>query len=119
VNKRGLLVIAAVVVIFAAVGGYVIVHSTSSGHQDVTVNLAVKGDTANRSEITVHHGDRVTMTVTADQKEEVHLHGYDIQFEVGQPNGSVTKTFTADKDGTFEYEIEATSTHLGDLKVVP
>ena len=36
--------------------------------------------------------------------------------ELGQP---ATKTFTADKTGSFEIEIEDSSTRLGELEVQP
>jgi hypothetical protein len=57
--------------------------------------------------------------VTADKKEEIHLHGYDIPFEVASDGGKATHTFKADKSGTFEIEIEDTSTSLGNLVVSP
>jgi copper(I)-binding protein len=56
------------------------------------------------------------MSVTADRKEEIHLHVYDIKFDV-EPGKKVTKSFTADKSGEFPIEIEDTSKELGSLTV--
>jgi hypothetical protein len=36
-----------------------------------------------------------------------------------KPGETQTKTFKADKTGSFEVEIEDTSTHLGELDVQP
>jgi plastocyanin len=68
--------------------------------------------------LTVHEGDQVTFNITADRDSEIHLHGYDLHFE-GRAGEKRTKTFTADKTGSFEIELEAGGTHLGDLEVTP
>ena len=81
-----------------------------------TVN--VTGSTADVTTLTAWSGDTITLVVSADKAEEIHLHGYDLHFEPA-PGKPDTKTFTADKTGTFEYEIEATSQHLGNLIVNP
>src|SRR5262249_8871600 len=74
-------VIAAVVVVFLAVGGYLIFgRGSGGGGQAVSVDVTVTGTTMDPSTVTVHQGDRVTIKVTADKKEEIHIHGYDIIF---------------------------------------
>ena len=40
-------------------------------------------------------------------------------FEVENPGDTVTRTFTADKTGSFQIEIEDTSTEIGSLEVQP
>lgn len=91
--------------------------SSGSG-QRVTFDVKISGHTMNPDKLTAHQGNTVAITFTADKAEEIHLHGYDYKFEMkpGQPN---SKTFTADKTGSFEIEIEDTSTHLGELDVTP
>jgi len=66
--------------------------------------------------LTARHNDSITLTVTADKAEEIHLHGYDIAFQPA-PGKPDTRTFKADKTGSFEIEIESSSTHLGELDV--
>ncbi len=117
--RNRLLVLAAVVVVFLAVGGFLIARSIGGGGRPVTIDLSVNGSTMTPDTPTARQGDRVTMTITADKAEEVHLHGYDIPFEVPSAGGKVTHTFTADKTGSFELELEATSTHLGQFEVSP
>ena len=84
----------------------------------MTINLKVTGSSVSPANRKAVKGQKVTMVITTDKDEEVHLHGYDIHFDCKayQP---VSKTFTADKTGSFEVEIEDTSTHLGELDVQP
>jgi ABC-type glycerol-3-phosphate transport system substrate-binding protein len=105
--------ILAISVTFAACGG------SSAAGSDESFHVHVAGNTMAPSTLTAHQNDKITLTVTADRKEEIHLHGYDYKFEIDRPNGSVTKTFTAANTGSFEIEIEDTSTHLGELNVYP
>ncbi len=116
-SKRGVIAIAAAVVVVLAVGGYLIFSRVAPGGQARTIDVTVTGDQMSPSTISVHQGDKVTLNVTADRKEEIHLHGYDIHFEIEKAGDQVTKTFTADKTGEFEIEIESTSTHIGSLRV--
>ena len=116
-KNRGVLLIAAVVVVFLAIGGYLIFRTVGPGGQAQTIDVTVTGDKMSPSTISVHQGDKVTLNVTADKKEEIHLHGYDIHFEIEKPGAKVTKTFTADKTGDFPIEIEDTGKELGSLKV--
>ena len=55
-------------------------------------------------------GEAVTLTVTGDTADELHIHGYDllVRFAPGQPG---TITFEANIPGVFEAETH----HRGDL----
>jgi len=119
VTRNRVLVLAVAVVLFFGIGGYLVYRSTGGGGQAVTIDLAVTGDKIQPADPAEKQGDRVTMTITADRKEEIHLHGYDIAFEVPGPGGRATHTFTADKSGSFEMEIEDTGTHLAQFTVSP
>jgi len=114
-----LLVVAVVVVAFLGVGGYLIFGRSSGGGQQVTVTATVTGTTMTPATITVHANDRVTMSVTVDRKEEIHLHGYDIAFEATKAGDTVTHQFTADRTGSFVIEIEDTGKDVGTLRVLP
>jgi hypothetical protein len=117
-NTR-LLIVAVVVVAFLAVGGFLIARNVGGGGQSRSIALQVTGNTMTPSRISAKQGDTLTITVTADKAEEIHLHGYDIPFEVPTAGGNVSHTFKADKTGTFEIEIEETSKTLGFLDVKP
>lgn len=84
----------------------------------VTFSVKVTGNSADQTDLQARQGDTIQLTFTTDKDEEIHLHGFDIAFEckAGTP---LTKTFKADRTGQFEFEIEDTSTHLGNLTVNP
>jgi hypothetical protein len=117
--RNRVVVLAVVVVVFLALGGFLIARSVGGGGRLVSIDLTVNGSTMTPDTPTAKQGDKVTMTITADKAEEVHLHGYDIPFEVPSAGGKVSQTFTADKSGSFGMELEATSTHLGQFVVSP
>ena len=108
-----LLALAAAVLFAAAACG-----GSSAPTQHVNFQLQVKGDKMTPDKATARQGDTVNLTVSADKAEEIHLHGYDYKLEP-KPGQPATKTFTADKTGSFELEIESSSTHLGELEVQP
>jgi uncharacterized protein YxeA len=117
VNRYRIPIVVAVVVIFAAVGAVLIFASQNAGGQNVTLNVTVTGaKSMSPDTLSAHHNDRVTINITSDTDGEVHLHGYDIQFET-KAGQVVSQTFKAVNTGDFEIEWESTSTHLGHLVV--
>ena len=54
-------------------------------------------------DIRVTKGDQVTIVVSANAPDDVHLHGYDIEKSVA-PGKPATFKFTADIEGIFEME---------------
>lgn len=61
-------------------------------------------------------GSSVTLTVTSDVSDEVHVHGYDKKVDVtaGAP---ASLTFTADIPGQFEVELENAHLKITELRV--
>ena len=55
------------------------------------------------ADIQVKKGDQVTIVVSANAPDDVHLHGYDIEKPV-EPGKPATFRFTADIEGIFEIE---------------
>ena len=115
-RNRSYILIAALVLF--VIGGGVLINSTRShGGQDVTIDLTVTGGSKMQPDNpSAHQNDRVTINLTSNSAGEVHLHGYDLHFDI-RPGEKVSHTFTADKTGRFEIEWESTSTHLGDFVV--
>ena len=115
-----LAIVAGVLVIFIAVGAYLLFGNKKAAPKNITFNVTVTGaKTMHPSELAVHQNDIVTINITSDTTGEVHLHGYDIPFDcvAGQV---VSHTFKATiSGGPFDIEWESTSTHLGDLIVNP
>lgn len=68
--------------------------------------------------IQVHAGDAVTLEVTSDQADELHLHGYDLHLKLlpGEPG---RLSFTASHSGRFDYELHHAQLELGALEVLP
>lgn len=73
----------------------------------------VTGDTG-RLKVSV--GQSVTLRVTSDTADEVHLHGYDLKATVA-PGQPAEITFDATIPGVFEIELENSGTALASLQV--
>lgn len=56
-------------------------------------------------------GEKASITVLADTEYELHVHGYDLRYDL-EPGIPLTIEFTADVPGIFEVE-----THPGHLEV--
>jgi hypothetical protein len=112
-------IIAGVLVVFVAVGAYLIFSNRSAAGKPVTFNVTVTGaKTMQPSVLSAHQNDQVTINISSETDGEVHLHGYDIPFEC-KAGQVVSHTFKAVNTGSFEIEWESTSTHLGELDVTP
>lgn len=70
------------------------------------------------SELEVNEGDTVIITITTNEEEELHLHGYDRSIDLA-PGEAATLTFVADMSGKYPFELERSKTELGTLIVVP
>ncbi len=66
----------------------------------------------------VTEGDKVTINITNDAPEELHLHGYDKHIDL-EASKSGQLTFTANLTGRFPYELENSKTEIGALEVQP
>jgi hypothetical protein len=107
-----------VVVVFAVVGAVLVFASQGPPPQPRTFHLQVTGTKMTPDQVQANQGDTLTISIEADQAEEIHLHGYDKHFfpAPGQP---ASLTFASDRTGSFVLEIEASSTPLGTLVVQP
>lgn len=114
-NPR-LLLVGGLVVVLIVIAGVIAFRGVGGGGQTRDLTLTVANQKMSPDKITAHQGDTLNLTLVKDTDEEVHLHGYDIHFE-GKAGEKVTKSFKADKTGSFEIELEKTSTHLGELDV--
>ena len=68
--------------------------------------------------LTYRNGDRVRLRVVADAADEVHVHGFDIEREVG-PSEPARFDFKADIEGRFEVELHNTETQIAEIEVRP
>ena len=86
--------------------------------KEFTLTVQNKKITSGPETITVKQGDTVAITVTADEDEEFHVHGYDrsVDLEKGVP---ATLSFEASASGRFMFELEESKAEIGALEVLP
>lgn len=68
--------------------------------------------------IKVNQGDEMTIKITSDEAEELHIHAYDNGVEL-KPGKQTTLTFTTSLSGRFPFELENSKTEIGVLEVQP
>jgi hypothetical protein len=111
-------IVAVALVIFAVGGAVLVFGNQGPPPQHRLLQVSVSGTTMTPSDLQANEGDTITVSISTDQYEEIHLHGYDKHF-FPSPSQPSTVTFVADKTGKFVIEIESTSTSLGLLEVQP
>lgn len=122
-QKNRLFLAAGAAVLLVAVIGAIITFSRGSdapfkqsANQTITFDYQDK-DYRPQTE-RVKAGNKVSITVKSAVEDEVHFHGYDISKSVG-PGMPAAISFTADKTGRFELELESSGTLLGYIEVYP
>jgi hypothetical protein len=74
---------------------------------------AVSGDTGR---VPVAAGEHLTLVITSDVADEVHVHGYDLEAELS-PGQPTEIAFHATIPGVFEVELHEAGTQLLSLQV--
>jgi heme/copper-type cytochrome/quinol oxidase subunit 2 len=91
--------------------------TTSTTATGTLIEIKVSGgEVAGGGTRDVALGDEVTLRVSADVADEVHVHGYDLTADV-EPGTAVEIRFTADIPGVFEVELERARLPLAELRV--
>jgi Cupredoxin-like domain len=115
---RSLILVLGVAFILAGLFVLLRPNKPAEGPQTREFDPRISGRGMEPSNITVTQGDRVVLNVTADSPREIHLHGYDIEREVG-PGEPARLSFEADLSGRFTIEDHETEEELGTLVVRP
>ncbi|HEX8690320.1 MAG TPA: hypothetical protein VF729_08760 [Solirubrobacterales bacterium] len=69
-------------------------------------------------ELSFEAGERIRFAVRSDASDEVHVHGYDVEKEVGP--GELTRfDFPASIEGVFEAELHGSGEQIAELRVEP
>ena len=105
-NQRiGLLAAAALVLVVAIVVAVASGGGNDDSTQPTSFKLQIKGGepAGGVQSFKVKKGDEVTIVVSADAEDDIHLHGYDIEKSV-EPGKPATYRFTANIEGIFEME---------------
>ncbi len=74
------------------------------------------GSVSGDSRVTAKLGEQVTIRVTSDVAEEIHVHTYDLTADL-EPGVAGEVTFTADIPGVHEVELEQAGLRLTSLEV--
>ena len=90
----------------------------SQAQEEQTFDLAIQNGTMTPNEISVTEGDQVNLRITSDRPLEFHLHGYDLETEIGE-NQPAELSFDASMTGRFAVEDHDTDAELGNLLVQP
>lgn len=70
------------------------------------------------TELAFEQGDEIRFAVTSDSADEVHVHGYDVEAEVG-PGEKAVLDFPADLEGVFEVELHHSGAQIAELTIKP
>jgi hypothetical protein len=90
--------------------------SSAASGQRIEVTFAHGKASGDTGRVTVAAGTAVTLVVTSDVADEVHVHGYDIEKELA-PGTPATLQFDATVAGVFEVELHHADTVLLRLQV--
>lgn len=89
--------------------------TTSTTQPEIDVEL-VGGEIVGPESFEVPLGETVDIWILSDVDDEVHVHGYDLRFEIsaGDP---FNLSFDADVPGIFEVEVHTNSAPLFEIEV--
>lgn len=83
------------------------------------IRIQARGDgSGSIRRVTIEQGQRVTLIVSADVADEVHVHGYDLMADVA-PGSPARISFEASVPGRFEVELESRVIQIAELRVNP
>jgi FtsP/CotA-like multicopper oxidase with cupredoxin domain len=126
----GVVAVAVVAFVIAKPGGGDDKGSSSSSNSSSTATTSKAGPRVFRislhdgkpaggqQRLVVKKGDAVRLTVTSDSPDEVHVHGPDIEKEIG-PGKPGRYAFTAKVEGVFDVESHKHDTKVAKLVVEP
>lgn len=93
--------------------------TTAEAPSAVRIRIQAQGDgSGSIRRITIERGRRVTLVVSADVADEVHVHGYDLMADVA-PGSPARISFEASVPGRFEVELESRAIQIAELRVNP
>ncbi|MFJ9579953.1 hypothetical protein ACIRQF_26650 [Streptomyces sp. NPDC101191] len=83
-----------------------------------TLTIGISGNSVQPppSRVELKKGERLTLQVTSDRADTLHVHGYDREIEL-PPGRQATLTLTADRTGLFEVETHESGLLLTQLVV--
>lgn len=93
--------------------------TTAEAPSAVRVRIQARGDgSGSIRRVTIERGQRVTLIVSSDVADEVHVHGYDLMADVA-PGSPARISFEASVPGRFDVELESRAIQIAELRVNP
>lgn len=90
----------------------------STQAQIFTLRIAKGQLVSGSAQLQAKIGDTITLRVTADQADELHIHGYDLHLEL-TPEQVGTLRFTAIHTGRFDIELHRSHREIAALEIFP
>jgi heme/copper-type cytochrome/quinol oxidase subunit 2 len=85
----------------------------------VRIRIQARGDgSGSIRRVTIERDQRVTLIVSSDVADEVHVHGYDLMADVA-PGSPARISFEASVPGRFDVELESRAIQIAELRVSP
>jgi ABC-type molybdate transport system substrate-binding protein len=93
--------------------------TTAATPSAVRIRIQARGDgSGSIRRVTIEQGQRVTLIVSADVADEVHVHGYDLMADIA-PGSPARISFEASVPGRFDVELESRAIQIAELRVSP
>lgn len=128
-GKVKLIVIVATITVLA--GTFYVLETSEYSHQQLatadrqaedktlfTIDIVDGRLASGDSVIRVHQNKTITIKITANMTDELHLHGYDKSLQL-QPNKTTDITFKASMAGRFEAELHSDKSPVFAVEVHP
>jgi hypothetical protein len=112
----GIAVVAAAVVLLVVLSD----SESEEGDEATVPTIVVEGGkpVGGVEELVFSAGDRVRFAVRSDTRDEVHIHGYDIEKEIG-PGEVARFDFPATIEGVIEAELHESGEQIAELRIEP
>jgi heme/copper-type cytochrome/quinol oxidase subunit 2 len=93
--------------------------TTAETPSAVRIRIQARGDgSGSIRRVTIERDQRVTLIVSSDVADEVHVHGYDLMADVA-PGSPARISFEASVPGRFDVELESRAIQIAELRVNP
>jgi hypothetical protein len=93
--------------------------TTAETPSAVRIRIQARGDgSGSIRRVTIERDQRVTLIVSSDVADEVHVHGYDLMADVA-PGSPARISFEASVPGRFDVELESRAIQIAELRVSP
>lgn len=93
-----------------------VASTTTTGGEVLEITIVDGKVAGGVQRISVEPAQQVTLRITSDVPEELHVHGYDLTLDL-EPGEAGELTFTADIPGVFEVELEHSGLPVAEIRV--